>query len=138
MQHANDKQSEQKKEEQVEAFDDLSMDALAILGGIPDEFLDFYHAKQLYTQMKDPVILPSSRIVIDRPVIQRLLFSDPTDPFNRSHLTTDMLIPDIELKQKIEEFVMSQQRKQHGDGLSMQSNSKSSILSPDGTRPLID
>ncbi|GJR58155.1 tRNA (guanosine(18)-2'-O)-methyltransferase, partial [Tanacetum coccineum] len=61
-----------------------------------------------------------------------------TDPFNRSHLTTDMLIPDKELKQKIEEFVRSQQRGQHGDDLSMQSNSKSSILSPDGTRPLID
>ncbi|PWA83692.1 U-box domain-containing protein [Artemisia annua] len=127
----------------IQAFDDLgnkakaaaseAMDAEAILGDIPDEFLDPIQ----YTLMKDPVILPSSRMVIDRPVIQRHLLSDPTDPFNRSHLTTDMLIPDTDLKQKIEEFVKSQQRKQHED-LSMQSNSKSSILSPDGTRPLID
>ena len=29
-----------------------------------------------YTLMKDPVILPSSRITIDRPVIQRHLLSD--------------------------------------------------------------
>ncbi|GKA46025.1 probable ubiquitin conjugation factor E4 [Tanacetum coccineum] len=128
----------------IQAFDDLgnkakaaaseAMDAEAILGDIPDEFLDPIQ----YTLMIDPVILPSSRMVIDRPVIQRHLLSDPTDPFNRSHLTTDMLIPDKELKQKIEEFVRSQQRKQHGDDLSMKSNSKSSILSPDGARPLID
>ena len=29
-----------------------------------------------YTLMKDPVILPSSRITVDRPVIQRHLLSD--------------------------------------------------------------
>lgn len=126
----------------IQAFDDLgkkarsaaseAMDAEAILGDIPDEFLDPIQ----YTLMKDPVILPSSRIIVDRPVIQRHLLSDPTDPFNRSHLTPDMLIPDTELKQKIEEFVRSQQRKQ--EDLSMQSSSKSSIQSPDATRPLID
>ncbi|KAJ0474412.1 putative U box domain, Zinc finger, RING/FYVE/PHD-type, ubiquitin conjugation factor E4, core [Helianthus annuus] len=129
----------------IQAFDDLgrkakaaaseAMDAEAILGDIPDEFLDPIQ----YTLMKDPVILPSSRIIVDRPVIQRHLLSDATDPFNRSHLTPDMLIPDTELKQKIEEFVKSQQRKQHGEEMSMQSSSfKSSIQSPDGTGPLID
>lgn len=128
----------------IQAFDDLgikakaaaseALDAEAILGDIPDEFLDPIQ----YTLMKDPVILPSSRIIVDRPVIQRHLLSDATDPFNRSHLTPDMLIPDTELKQKIEEFVRSQQRKQQGEEMSMQSSSKSSIQSPDGTRPLID
>ncbi|KAK1432899.1 hypothetical protein QVD17_09802 [Tagetes erecta] len=128
----------------IQAFDDLgkkakaaaseAMDAEAILGDIPDEFLDPIQ----YTLMKDPVILPSSRIIVDRPVIQRHLLSDATDPFNRSHLTPDMLIPDTELKQKIEEFVRSQQRKQHGEDVIMQNSSKSSIQSPDGTRPLID
>ncbi|KVH92670.1 Ubiquitin conjugation factor E4, core [Cynara cardunculus var. scolymus] len=43
----------------------------------------------------------------------------------------DMLIPDTELKQKIEEFVRSQQRKQQNEEMSMQSSSKSSIQSPD-------
>ncbi|KAD6795992.1 hypothetical protein R6Q59_020126 [Mikania micrantha] len=128
----------------TQAFDDLgrkakaaaseAMDAEAILGDIPDEFLDPIQ----YTLMKDPVILPSSRIIVDRPVIQRHLLSDATDPFNRSHLTPDMLIPDTELKQKIEEFVKSQQRKQRGEDMSMQSNFKSTIQSPDGTGPLID
>ncbi|XP_076895729.1 putative ubiquitin conjugation factor E4 [Bidens hawaiensis] len=127
----------------IQAFEDLgrkakaaaseAIDAEAILGDIPDEFLDPIQ----YTLMKDPVILPSSRIIVDRPVIQRHLLSDATDPFNRSHLTPDMLIPDTELKQRIEEFVKSQQRKQHGDDMDMQSNFKFSIQSPDGTGPLI-
>ncbi|XP_062211598.1 probable ubiquitin conjugation factor E4 [Phragmites australis] len=81
-----------------------ALDAEAILGDIPDEFLDPIQ----YTLMKDPVILPSSRVTIDRPVIIRHLLSDPTDPFNRSHLTQDMLIPNTELKSQIEEFIRSQ------------------------------
>lgn len=44
-----------------------------------------------------------------------------TDPFNRSHLTADMLIPDAELKARIEEFIRSQNLKKHGgEGLSLQ------------------
>ncbi|XP_058226319.1 probable ubiquitin conjugation factor E4 [Rhododendron vialii] len=86
-----------------------ALDAEATLGEIPDEFLDPIQ----YTLMKDPVILPSSRITVDRPVIQRHLLSDSTDPFNRSHLTSEMLIPDTELKVKIEEFIRSQGLKKH-------------------------
>ncbi|CAL5370702.1 unnamed protein product [Camellia sinensis] len=86
-----------------------AMDTEATLGEIPDEFLDPIQ----YTLMKDPVILPSSRITVDRPVIQRHLLSDTTDPFNRSHLTSDMLIPDTELKAKIDEFIRSQELKRH-------------------------
>ncbi|KAL0450500.1 UNVERIFIED_CONTAM: putative ubiquitin conjugation factor E4 [Sesamum latifolium] len=66
-----------------------ALDAEAALGDIPDEFLDPIQ----YTLMRDPVILPSSKVIVDRPVIQRHLLSDSTDPFNRSHLTADMLIP---------------------------------------------
>ncbi|CAN1163011.1 Probable ubiquitin conjugation factor E4 [Linum perenne] len=94
------------------------MDAEATLGEIPDEFLDPIQ----YTLMKDPVILPSSRITVDRPVIQRHLLSDSTDPFNRSHLTADMLISDVELKARIEEFIRSQQLKRHSADFSMQSS----------------
>ncbi|KAJ3697941.1 hypothetical protein LUZ61_001646 [Rhynchospora tenuis] len=78
-----------------------AMDTEAALGEIPDEFLDPIQ----YTLMKDPVILPSSKVSVDRAVIQRHLLSDNTDPFNRSHLTQDMLIPDTELKLRIEEFL---------------------------------
>lgn len=84
------------------AADDI-MDTEAMLGDIPDEFMDPIQC----TLMTDPVILPSSRTTVDRATIQRHLLSDPTDPFNRSHLTPEMLIPDIELKAKIEEFIQS-------------------------------
>ncbi|KAE8694471.1 putative ubiquitin conjugation factor E4 [Hibiscus syriacus] len=84
-----------------------AMDTEAALGDIPDEFLDPIQ----YTLMKDPVILPSSRITLDRPVIQRHLLSDSTDPFNRSHLTAEMLIPNTELKARIKEFIRSQELK---------------------------
>ncbi|KAK8933685.1 putative ubiquitin conjugation factor E4 [Platanthera zijinensis] len=78
-------------------------DAEAALGDVPEEFLDPIQ----YTLMKDPVILPSSKISIDRTVIQRHLLSDNTDPFNRSHLTQDMLIPNLELKARIQDFLKS-------------------------------
>lgn len=54
-----------------------------------------------------------------------------TDPFNRSHLTVDMLIPNVELKARIEEFVRSQEMKKHGEGLSLQSN-KDTIQTTNG------
>ncbi|KAL6954705.1 E3 ubiquitin-protein ligase pub1 [Sarracenia purpurea var. burkii] len=84
-----------------------AMDTEATLGEIPEEFLDPIQ----FTLMTDPVILPSSRHTVDRTVIQRHLLSDSTDPFNRSHLTADMLIPNLEMKAKIEEFIRSQQLK---------------------------
>lgn len=103
-----------------------AMDAEAALGDIPDEFLDPIQ----YTLMKDPVILPSSRITVDRPVIQRHLLSDSTDPFNRSHLTADMLIPDTELKAKIEEFIRSHELQKPGEDLNLQ-HTKTTIQTTD-------
>lgn len=38
------------------------------------------------------------------------------DPFNRAHLTSDMLIPDVELKARIDEFVKSHQSKKRTSG----------------------
>lgn len=54
-----------------------------------------------------------------------------TDPFNRSHLTSDMLIPDVELKAKIEEFIKSQELRRR-EGLNLQ-NSKDKIQTTDTT-----
>lgn len=64
----------------------------------PDEFLD----PIMSSLMTDPVILPNSHTVIDRSTISRHLLSDQTDPFNRSPLTLQEVIPDTELKAKIE------------------------------------
>jgi len=73
-----------------------------IMGDIPIEFLD----PILSELMVDPVILPSG-ITVDRPVIERSLLSNPTDPFSRKPLTKDMLVPNDELKQKIENWKAS-------------------------------
>lgn len=45
-----------------------------------------------------------------------VIFFMQTDPFNRSHLTQDMLIPDTDLKSRIEEFIRSQALRMHRQG----------------------
>lgn len=45
------------------------------------------------TLMDDPVILPSSGKIMDRPVIIRHLLNSQTDPFNRQPLSEDNLMP---------------------------------------------
>ncbi|KAL3481639.1 ubiquitin elongating factor core-domain-containing protein [Aspergillus californicus] len=82
----------QAKEEDDQAEEDL--------GEIPDDFLD----PLMYTLMEDPVILPASRMSIDRATIRSHLLSDPHDPFNRVPLSMEDVLPDTELKAKIEEF----------------------------------
>ncbi|CDZ97514.1 Ubiquitin fusion degradation protein-2 [Phaffia rhodozyma] len=72
---------------------------------LPDEFLD----PLMYTLMRDPVILPSSKTTIDRSTIKAHLLSDPTDPFNRVPLKLEDCIPNTELKEKIEAYL--QQRR---------------------------
>lgn len=54
----------------------------------PDEFKD----PLMDTLMIDPVLLPSGTIM-DRSIITRHLLNSSTDPFNRQHLTEDMLRP---------------------------------------------
>lgn len=81
------------------------------LGEIPEEFLGMYshypywahniHRTSLthvtdplmYTMMVDPVILPTSKTSIDRSTIRSHLLSDPNDPFNRSPLKIEDVIP---------------------------------------------
>lgn len=68
-------------------------------GDIPDEFKD----PLMSTLMRDPVLLPSG-VSVDRPVIVRHLLNSEQDPFNRTRLTIDMLVPNTELKDKIDEW----------------------------------
>lgn len=49
----------------------------------------------MYTIMKDPVTLPSSRTVIDRSTIKSHLLSDSKDPFNRMPLSIEDVIPSM-------------------------------------------
>ena len=66
----------------------------------PDEFLDPVMA----TLMEDPVMLPNSGTVVDRLTIKKHLMNDPTDPFNRSPLTIEQVVPQPELLAKINEY----------------------------------
>ena len=47
----------------------------------------------MYTIMRDPVILPSSKTTIDRSTIKSHLLSDPKDPFNRAPLKIEDVEP---------------------------------------------
>ncbi|KAG5519150.1 hypothetical protein PMAC_002238 [Pneumocystis sp. 'macacae'] len=78
-----------KKEEDNEEF-----------GEIPEEFLDPIMA----CLMTDPVILPSSRVTVDMATIKSHLLSEENDPFNRSPLKLEDLIPNNELKARLETF----------------------------------
>ncbi|XP_066190891.1 ubiquitin conjugation factor E4 A isoform X2 [Sylvia atricapilla] len=77
-----------------------------------DEFLD----PIMSTLMSDPVILPSSRVTVDRSTIARHLLSDQTDPFNRSPLTMDQIRPNTELKEKIQQW-LAERKKQKEEQL---------------------
>ncbi|KAF5104327.1 hypothetical protein DV451_000706 [Geotrichum candidum] len=77
------------------------------MGDIPDEFLD----PLMYTLMKEPVILPSSKVTIDLSTIKSHLLSDAKDPFNRAPLKLEDVIPNVELKKKIQEFRNSKVKK---------------------------
>ncbi|TRM64104.1 ubiquitin elongating factor core-domain-containing protein [Schizophyllum amplum] len=78
----------------IEAEDDL--------GEVPDEFLD----PLMFTVMRDPVMLPSSRTIIDRPTIKSHLLSDSKDPFNRMPLSIEDVIEQPELKARIETYLV--------------------------------
>ncbi|RZF45305.1 hypothetical protein LSTR_LSTR011121 [Laodelphax striatellus] len=70
------------------------------LSDVPDEFLD----PIMSTLMLDPVTLPSSKVNVDRSTISRHILSDQSDPFNRSLLTMNMVIPNTELKERIQKW----------------------------------
>ena len=73
------------------------------LGEIPEEFQD----PLMQVLMRDPVLLPASKTIVDRSTIARHLLSDPTDPFTRTPLKMEEVVPDTQLKQRINEFIAS-------------------------------
>ena len=75
----------------------------------PEEFCDNLTA----LLMTDPVKLPKSQVIVDRKTIETHLLSDQTDPFNRSPLTKDMLIPCPELKAKIDEYIKKKKKEKN-------------------------
>jgi len=92
------KEKEQEKKDEDKFISEIT--------DIPDEFLD----PILGEIMRDPVLLPTSNVIVDRLTITKHLLSDDTDPFNRAKLTKEMLIPQPELKKRIEEFFAEKKR----------------------------
>lgn len=86
-----DKIAEQLKLEEA-SFDDA-----------PEEFLD----PIMSCLMDDPVLLPSSKQIVDKSTISRHLLSDQTDPFNRAPLTLQDVIPATDLKKRIGDWKKS-------------------------------
>ncbi|GAA6013068.1 hypothetical protein JCM10207_006159 [Rhodosporidiobolus poonsookiae] len=76
-------------------------------GDVPDEFLD----PLTYDLMRDPVLLPSSKTILDRSTIKQHYLSDATDPFNRQPLKWEDIVEATELKGQIEQFLEERRRK---------------------------
>jgi len=79
--------------------DDMLIDA-------PSKYLD----PIMTTIMLDPVMLPESKVVVDRQVIRRHLLNSSTDPFNRSKLSIKDLVEVPELKKEIFDFIESRRK----------------------------
>lgn len=75
--------------DQIETFRQMEADDEEELGEIPDDFLDPLMA----TLMKDPVILPSSKTIVDMSTIKQHFLSDASDPFNRVPLKIEDVLP---------------------------------------------
>ncbi|KAN0064334.1 Ubiquitin conjugation factor E4 [Thecaphora frezii] len=93
--------------DQVETVRQMEADEEEDLGEVPDEYLDPLMA----TLMKDPVVLPSSKAVVDRSTIKAHLLSDATDPFNRMPLKIEDVVPADELRGQIEAFMQERRNK---------------------------
>ena len=77
----------------------------AILGDIPDEYLD----PIMMTLMRDPVKFTSPKtgqvFVMDRKVIERHLLNNGNNPFTREKLTSDDLTDHSQLKSEIDNWI---------------------------------
>eukprot|EP00923_Selenidium_pygospionis_P033980 GHVN01059458.1.p1 GENE.GHVN01059458.1~~GHVN01059458.1.p1 ORF type:complete len:993 (-),score=127.14 GHVN01059458.1:1816-4641(-) len=69
---------------------------------LEDEIPDNFKCELLNSVMTDPVKLPSSGKIVDRKSIERHLLSEEIDPYSRSVLTKDELIPLADLKREID------------------------------------
>lgn len=74
---------------------------------IPEEFMDPLTLKP----MKNPVKLLTSKVTIDRSTYDLIMLNDEIDPFTRLPLTPDVVMEDMELKEKIDNFYKSKKSK---------------------------
>lgn len=86
--------------ERIKNAKDMADMEEADLGDVPEEYMD----PILATLMEDPVILPISKQIVDRSTIQSHLLSDPHDPFNRTPLKIEDVIPNDGLREEIQKW----------------------------------
>lgn len=79
------------------------------MGEAPEEFLD----PIFFSLMEDPVLLPTSSVIVDRSTIRAHLLGDTRDPFNRMPLSMDMVEPATELKERITKWRYEQKNKKY-------------------------
>lgn len=86
----------------VQELNELAKSQEAALANVqvPDEYLD----PIMQEIMVDPVLLPTSKTIMDRKVIERHIMSNDDDPFNRMPLSVKDLVPQVELRQEIHAF----------------------------------
>ena len=75
---------------------------------VPDDFLD----PIMMCVMEDPVILPDSKVTVDRSTIVRHLLGSQTDPFSRLPLSLSDVTPNTELRQRLREWRLTHARTQ--------------------------
>ncbi|XP_017154449.1 ubiquitin conjugation factor E4 A [Drosophila miranda] len=85
----------------VKKMGDQYKEEQELLADAPEEYLD----PIISSLMTDPVILPSSKVTVDRSTIARHLLSDQTDPFNREPLTMDKVKSNEALKLEIDQWI---------------------------------
>lgn len=61
--------------------------------------------------MRDPVLLPSSKAIVDRSTIKQHYLSDATDPFNRQPLAWEDIQDAVEVREQIAEWLRERRKK---------------------------
>ncbi|KAH9255694.1 hypothetical protein BASA81_006088 [Batrachochytrium salamandrivorans] len=78
------------------------------LGEVPEDFLD----PLMQTLMTDPVILPGSKVTVDRETIVHHLLQNGNDPFDRSPLELSQILPNADIRDRIAAWRIERRSKQ--------------------------
>ncbi|CAF1260110.1 unnamed protein product [Adineta steineri] len=89
--------------EHIKTIADQHKEDDVIYNDAPEEYIDQISS----ILMNDPVMLPSSRTILDRSTVIRLLLDNQIDPYTRDPLHMQDVIPQSELKHSIEQWKAS-------------------------------
>ncbi|SPQ20412.1 e70e2b0f-7e15-4eb0-a36e-0c2f4fc09463 [Thermothielavioides terrestris] len=112
-----------KDEREVRAWEALAARFEAAKAALDRAELDYDDAPPEFEDpimgilMSDPVVLPS-RHIVDRSTIAQHLLSDPKDPFTRQPMSIEDVVPDVELRERIEKWKEEKRAKARGAGAS--------------------